>query len=306
MVSGAGLLNIYKCDYDDEVLSFIGIGRDQLSRLTGFDEIFLLSLEGAAALGLDPGIPVVPTGSDGGLNQVGAGATEEGVMTFSMGTSGALRLTVDHPVIADDHCLWCYVSPISWMSGAATQGCCNCVDWAKQKLFPKDMSYADIEKGFRGGPEDTPVFLPFLYGERCPGWDDTRQGGFAGVLPQHGAHDFYHAVLEGTLYNLYQCYCKLSGYNGIPHEVQLSGGILNSIYWTQMCADLFGLPMTLSETEHCSLIGGAMLGLKTLGIPSDFLIRSSKEKIVLPDLKMTPRYEEKYGRYLKTYKGLMQ
>ncbi len=306
MASGTGLLNIHTRDYDDEILSFVGIGRDQLPQLTGFDRPQPLSAQGAAALGLRAGIPVVPAGPDGGLNQLGAGAAENGVMTFSVGTSGAMRLTVDRPVLADDHSLWCYISPISWLSGAATSGCCNCVDWAKQRLFPETMSYADIEKGFHVGPEDTPVFLPFLYGERCPGWDDARQAAFAGVLPQHDAYNLYHAVLEGTLYNLYQCYQKLCECNGAPRKIQLSGGILRSAYWIQMCADLFGAEMTCADIEHGSMTGGAMLALAALGLPEDGILSRGGEKTVSPDPCMTARYREKYERYIQAYEGAMR
>lgn len=303
MVSGTGLLNTHTGDYDDEVLAFVGIGREQLPQLTGFNQPQPLSAEGAAALGMRAGIPVVPAGPDGGLNQLGAGASEAGVMTFSVGTSGAMRLTVNRPVIADDHSLWCYISPISWLSGAATSGCCNCVDWAKQRLFPEGMSYADIEKGFHSGPEYTPVFLPFLFGERCPGWNDARQAAFEGVLPQHDAYDLYHSVLEGTLYNLYQCFRKLCECNGVPRQIKLSGGILHSAYWTQMCADIFGAPMMCADIEHGSLIGGTMLALGVLGLPGESLLQRSDERIVSPDPAMTVRYREKFERYLKAYEG---
>jgi gluconokinase len=231
-----------------------------------------------------------------------AGAGAPGVMTFSVGTSGAIRLSVDRSVLADDHSLWCYLSPLSWLSGAATSGCCNCVDWAKQRLFPEGTGYADIERGFHGGPEDTPVFLPFLFGERCPGWNDARQGAFAGVLPRHDAYHLYHSVLEGTLYNLYQCYRKLCECNGTPRQIKLSGGILHSEYWTQMCADIFGAPMTCSDIEHSSMIGGAMLGLKVLGLPTDCLAQQDG-KVVRPDPKMTARYREKFESYFHAYKG---
>ena len=53
--------------------------------LVDYNQTFPLNEEAAAALGVKPGIPVVPTNSDGGLNQVGSGAMEEGVMTFSVG-----------------------------------------------------------------------------------------------------------------------------------------------------------------------------------------------------------------------------
>ncbi|NLT97811.1 MAG: hypothetical protein GXW96_06640, partial [Christensenellaceae bacterium] len=81
MASGTGLLNINTRDYDDEVLQFAGVGRESLPRLVGFGDMQPLSRAGAAALGLPAGIPVVPCGADGGLNQIGAGADWPGIMT---------------------------------------------------------------------------------------------------------------------------------------------------------------------------------------------------------------------------------
>lgn len=302
MVSGSGLLNIHMRDYDDETLCYIGLGRDSLPRLVRFDETLPLSAEGASALGLPAGIPVVPPGPDGGLNQLGANATAPGIMTFSVGTSGALRLPADRPAVADDHSLWCYLSPGPWLVGAATSGCCNCVDWAKQRFFSDAASYADIEQGFHGGPEGTPVFLPFLFGERCPGWDDARQASFTGVIARHDAFDLYHSVLEGTLYNLYQCYRKLCAVGGRPQHVRLSGGILNSAYWTQMAADIFGIPMECADIPHGSLVGGAMLGMRTLG-DNSALFQNDIEKTVRPNPQAAPAYAEKFARYIRAYEG---
>ena len=300
MASGTGLLNTNTQDYDDDILQYAGIERTSLPRLTGFGNTQPLSEEGAAALGLSAGIPVVPPGSDGGLNQLGAGAEEPGIMTFSAGTSGALRLTVDHPVLADDRSLWCYKLSVSWLAGAATSGCCNCVDWVKQRFFGDAILYADIEKGFRHGPEDTPVFLPFLYGERCPGWDDAREAAFSGVTARHDTYDLYHSVLEGTLYNLYQCYQKLCLAVGTPREIRLSGGILHSPYWMQMAADIFGAPLTCADMPHASLLGAAMLGMRALG-GKDILLSEQTGRTVYPRPEMTDRYMEKFMRYLAAY-----
>lgn len=126
---------------------------------------------------------------------------------------------------------WCYLSPKAWLSGAATNGCCNCVDWARKSLFPAGTGYGEIEAGVTD-KVTTPVFLPFLFGERCPGWDDDRMGGFANVLPRHNANDLYRAVQEGVLFNLYHCYRILAEVNEPPKEIKISGGILNSLEWS--------------------------------------------------------------------------
>ncbi|WP_343209301.1 gluconokinase [Anaerolentibacter hominis] len=301
MAAGSGLLNTHTKQFDPELLSELGILKDQLSELVTYRETRPLNEEGAGLLGLSPGIPVITAGSDGGLNQIGAGALKEGVMTFSVGTSAAIRLTTAKPILPDNPSTWCYMSPKAWLSGAATSGCCNCVDWVKKELFPAGTSYGEIEAGF-GDPETTPVFLPFLFGERCPGWRDDREGAFFDVKPFHRANDMYHAVLEGTLYNVYHCYRMLSGLNGTPRRIKLSGGIIHSKYWTQMCADIFGEPMEVADMEHSSLIGGAALALELLGViekAEDFDVETVET--IRPDPSKRERYDRKFARYLYWY-----
>ena len=116
----------------------LGISSSQLGKVITYEEVSPLTDEGAELLGITPGIPVVGACSDGGLNQVGAGATASGIMTFSVGTSGAIRLSTEEPVLPEDPGTWCYLSPAGYLSGAATSGCCNCVDWAKDRLFGKE------------------------------------------------------------------------------------------------------------------------------------------------------------------------
>ncbi|MPW25409.1 hypothetical protein GC105_06370 [Alkalibaculum sp. M08DMB] len=301
MASGTGLLNTHTKEFDIEILDEIGIKESQLSRLVTYKDTILLSKEGSYHLGIDEGTPVIPTGPDGGLNQVGAGALGDGVMTFSIGTSGAMRLTTDSPIIPEEPSTWCYMSPKKWLSGAATSGCCNCIDWFKEKMFSPDTSYEDIEKGF-GDIETTPVFLPFLFGERCPGWQDDRNAAFFDIKPFHTAHDMYHAIMEGTLFNLYQCYQVLTNINGIPKKIKLSGGILNSPYWTQMCVDIFETDMEIDNLEHSSLLGGVALGMEHLGIIKDVTeFTAESAKVIHHNPKMNQLYKKKYERYKYWY-----
>lgn len=301
LTSGSGLLNIHTRDYDDESLEAFGLHRDRLSRLVEYNETFPLNQEAARLLGVTEGIPVIPTNSDGGLNQVGVGALEKGVATFSVGTSGALRLTTEQPVLPQTPSTWCYLSPKAWLSGAATNGCCNCVDWARKSLFPAGTGYGEIEAGVTD-KVTTPVFLPFLFGERCPGWDDDRTGGFANVLPRHNANDLYRAVQEGVLFNLYHCYRILAEVNEPPREIKISGGILNSLEWSQMCADIFGRPLTIDNVVHGSLLGGAVLAMELLGVIGD--VREYKPQVsgaIQPNPEKAELYQEKFRRYLACY-----
>ena len=301
LASGTGLLNIHEKKVDRSILDEIGIEEGQLSELVPYSETIPLSDEGAALLGVKAGIPVIPCNSDGGLNQVGVGALEEGVMTFSVGTSGAMRLTTPQALIPDVPSTWCYLSPKSWLSGAATSGCCNCIDWFMNSLLETRGSYVELDGELDAGA-DTPVFLPFLFGERCPGWDDERRGGFSDITPQMGRRDLYRGVQEGVLYNLYQCYQHLVKLNGKPKKIKLSGGILHSQNWTQMCADIFQEEMEIDKEKQGSLIGGAVLAMELLGVIGDAKdYRPEACERIKPDFQNAQLYAKKYRRYLDVY-----
>jgi gluconokinase len=299
MASGSGLLNIHTKEFDPEILAEIGITKDQLCSIVTYKEKVLLSKEGAELLGLEAGIPVIPACPDGGLNQVGVGALNEGIMSFSVGTSAAIRLSTAGPIIPVKPSTWCYLSPVMWLSGAATSGACNCIDWMKDNFL--DMSYQELEQD---GEQvlDTPVFLPFLYGERCPGWQDKRRGAFLGLQPHHTKLELYRAVQEGILFNIYQSYRVLCELNGVPKKIILSGGILNSRHWTQMCADIFGAELEIPTVEQSSLMGAAVLAMERLGVIADARDYTCDigEKII-PNPEKKEIYTQKYEAYSYWY-----
>jgi len=300
-VSGAGLLNTHTRDYDDELLAELGITRDHLPELVPYNAALPLTAEGAALLGIEPGIPVLPALADGAMNHVGAGALAPGIMSFSMGTSAGMRLSAPEPILPATPSTWCYLTPTQWLSGAATAGCTNCVDWSKTQLFGPDVTYAQAEAGFRH--TDRPaVFLPFLFGERCPGWQDERMGGFYDLRPQHSAYDLHHSVLEGVLFNLYQCYELLADLNGTPHTIRLSGGVRHSDYWTQMCADIFRRPMELDPATQASLMGTVVVAMEHLGVIESLLdMKFPAGQVIHPNPGKAELYEERYARYLYWY-----
>jgi gluconokinase len=299
-ISGSGMLNIHKLEYDDELFAEIGITTGQMGRLADYRQTVPLSAEGAGLLGLKAGIPVLPSYPDGALNQVASGALVPGIMTCSIGTSAALRLSVPQPLIPETPSTWCYLSPVSWMIGAATNGACNCVDWAKNNLFPRS-SYMDVEKE----PVDfsqMPFFLPFLFGERCPGWMDSRQGGFFRLHAGHSVRNMYFSVLEGVLFNLYQCFESLCAISGMPRYIQLSGGILNSAVWKRMCADVFGREMYCAKISQASLLGGAVLGMAVAGYLDDVKSYTVEtQEVIVPNFEAHRLFEERYRTYRELY-----
>ena len=129
--------------------------RDRFGATATYRDARPLNARAAALLGVSPGIPVVPAHSDGALNQIANCAAVVGRMTFSVGTSGAIRLTTDRPVLPEGHQLWSYFGVTDWMSGAAVSGACNCIDWFREKFMGGRMSFAELDLG-----EELPGRMP--------------------------------------------------------------------------------------------------------------------------------------------------
>lgn len=308
IASGTGFFNINKLEWDEEILEFAGIKKEQLSPLVEPTYSAPLTKEAAEVMGLTAGLPVIIGGADGALNQIGAGAMGEGIMTLSVGTSGALRLASDQPVLPDEPSTWCYyLANGKRIAGAATDGAGNCVDWFVKRLN-KDSGYSFAEFDAMAGEIDrasAPIFLPFLYGERCPGWDDQRLGGFHSIRGSHLIGDMYYALLEGVLFNLYHCYTILTEVMDTPDEIRISGGITNSPIWLQMAADIFQREVVTSEIEHASIIGGVALALDAMGeIESLEDFSPPMGEHVEPNPDMAEFYKKRFEKYLHTYESM--
>jgi gluconokinase len=296
MASGSAFLNVYTKDYDPGSIKIAGIERNQLGELHESTETAPLNAESASVLGVRQGIPVIQPCADGALNQIGSMAGPHD-MTISVGTSAALRLDiVDFDINNKKQSTWLYLSPYSWMLGAATSGACNCVDWMIHGISENMYSYDKLENGYKAGTEP-PFFMPFIFGERCPGWNDEKRGGFFDISPHHTVFDMYHSVLEGVIFNIYQCYCEICEVAGKPSQILLSGGILKSRVWTQMAADIFERPLTCDPTDQSSLLGAAYLAEKI--ITGKHYISAACKNVIYPSENIS--YRDRYNQYLKYY-----
>jgi gluconokinase len=309
--SAGGFLNLHTLQWDQEALRLAGVDEAMLPKLVESEYTAPLSREAASILGIAQGTPVLITGADGCMNQIAAGAFGDHIMTLSVGTSAALRISTDRPVLAERPSTWCYVGVENmWIAGSAVAGAGNCVDWmgrrvlgVQEGLSLKEMDLGAEQTLARG---DAPIFLPFPAGERCPGWDDTRTASMMEMKISHNLYDLYYATLEGVLFNLKQCYEITYPIVGQPPKrINISGGIEKSPFWLGMAASIFGLPVYVDGLTHASLLGTAYMGLKAAGeIASVKDIRPEPVRSCEPDESKQAFFSKRFERYLQYYRML--
>lgn len=282
IASATGLFNIFNLDWDKQALEVAGITRNQLPELveptdqiTGLDPIY------SQVTGIGTEVPFIFGASDGVLSNLGVNAIDPGVLAVTIGTSGAVRVVVDHPVVDPNGRLFCYaLTKDKWVVGGPVNNGGIIFRWVRDQLFAPEKLTAEqmrvstydiltqIAEKIPAG-SDGLLFHPYLGGERAPIWDADARGSFFGLTRQHTRAHMVRAALEGIVYNLYMVMLMIEGVTGKPQRIQATGGFARSELWRQMLADVFEQDVTIPESFESSCLGAAVLGMQSLGLVDD-------------------------------------
>lgn len=277
MASATGLLNLVQLNWDPIVLEIAGIQPDRLSTLVPTTHI-LQSMSGkwAEVMGIPPDLPVVIGATDGVLSNLGLGAIQPGVVATTIGTSGAVRAVVAHPVTDPQARLFCYaLTEKHWVVGGAVNNGGIALRWVRDQLADAEVLTAkqlgiDPYDILMRMAETIPVgsegliFHPYLLGERSPLWDANARGSFFGLTLNHTKAHLVRAALEGILFNLRMVLQALQDFTQPSIRIQATGGFARAALWRQMMADIFHQEITIPEQHESSCLGAAILGLYAL------------------------------------------
>ena len=208
VASGTGLLDLGTLSWDQEALQLAGIGPERLPELVPTTTVLSgLSAEVADRLGLPAATPVVAGAGDGPLANLGLGAVHPGVAACSIGTSGALRVTVERPAVDPHGGVFCYaLTEHRWVVGGAINNGGIVLDWAGRALAPDlgdQPAEALLELAGRVPPGSGGlVMLPYLLGERAPHWSGLPLGAYVGLTREHRREHLVRAAIEGVCLQL--------------------------------------------------------------------------------------------------------
>ena len=191
VASGTGLLELDTLDWCADALEIAGIGRDQLAELVAPDERV--------------GEGVIAGAGDGPLANLGVGAVRHGVAACSIGTSGALRLMVEQPVVDRARRVFCYaLTRDRWAVGGAINNGGVVLQWAHEALAP-ELSLGDLLDLARTAPAgcDGLLMAPYLLAERAPQWTSGATASYVGLRRDHGRAHLVRAALEGVCQQLH-------------------------------------------------------------------------------------------------------
>lgn len=274
--SATALLDLRTRTWSSAMTGLAGITPDVLPPVLPTTAVLPLSVEAARASGLPAGTPVVVGAGDGPLGNVGTGALSPGVVGLSLGTSGAVRMVVDEPVLDPAGRLFCYaLTEDRWVVGGASSTGGVVVRWAGAVLgAASGASGPELDAELLALAEDVPpgsdglVMLPYLLPERAPLWDPELAGAYLGLRMHHTRGHLVRAAVEGVALQLGLMVDALDRLRPVS-SVRATGGTFRSVLWRQVVAAAVGRPLVVTGGADGSALGAAALGLLAVGAAPD-------------------------------------
>lgn len=282
LASAQGYYDIHRHSWDRELLEDVaGITAKRLSEIVGCTHILRRLLgDWPDRLGLLRDTPFVVGSGDGITANLGCGVLNRSAFSSTVGTSGAIRTTVDEPLTDVNGGTWCYAFlKNKWVAGGAINNGAVALTWLRREFgfqFEKDMlgdeKLMDTMNRLAASiapASDGLIFLPYMLGERCPDWNASARGLVYGLDFTHTRAHFVRAIMEGVMFRLFTVDRALSALCGSGGLLRASGGYTNSAVWLQMQADIFGRRVEVSEVTEASALGAAFLAMYAVGAISN-------------------------------------
>ncbi len=276
VASWSGLLNRKSLTWDADWLAYLQMEPACFSPLGDVSHPSQgLHPEWAARWPALQDVPWFPAIGDGAAANIGSGCDQPEQIALTIGTTGAMRVVLENEIAIVPDGLWVYRvdSKRALLGGATTEGG-NLYQWLRDSLQLPPITELEPVLAQYGPATHGLVVLPFVAGERAPGWQGDARASLIGFTLNTTPTDIVRAGLESIAYRFALIYERIAPH--LPtseHQIIASGGgLLSSPTWLQIMADVLGRPiLTLREGEATSR-GVALLALEALDLieqPSD-------------------------------------
>ena len=275
MASGTGCFNVHDCRWDETLLSALALDPAQFPTVVDLERTSTLRRSFADRWPALAGVPWLRALGDGACANIGSGAISNNRIALTLGTSGAMRIITPAPPgaawrVPDE--LWAYrLDREHAVLGGALSNGGNFRRWLSELTgtFGDTAATRAVAKLPPDGHGLT--LLPFVAGERSPGWHPDATGAVTGLTLATSAIDLVRAGLEAVAYRFAQIYDALLPITTPDHQIVANGGaIVSSPEWTQIIASVLNRDiLTLPAGDEATARGAALMALRTAGVLPD-------------------------------------
>jgi len=231
--------------------------------------------------------------------QVVAGADETGDVLVICGGTLITWIVVDDWVEVPN--LWTvpHTSPGKVLVGGPSNAGGLFVDRVARWLGPAAADAAAAALPDAGLPNDLPIWLPYLRGERSPLHRRDLQAELHGLSLHHEASDLRAAAFEASAFVLRHHLDLASGVSS-PQRIVATGGGVRAAAWMQSLADVTGLPVDVVAVPEGAALGSAFMARCVARLETSMADASRWAKVghtVEPNEHRRDGIEARYARF---------
>jgi xylulokinase len=306
--SGTLWFNPKTRQWDDVLLAATGLDRTAMPAICDGGAISgVLRASVAQSWGLAPSTVVAGGAGDNAASAVGVGAIDAGQGFVSLGTSGVAFIVDDTPRACPERAIhaFSHTLPNRWHQMTVTLSAASCLGWWKN-ISGRESETALLEELSDGWApaNSTPVFLPYLSGERTPHNDVNIRALFYGLDSAHVTRDLTYAVLEGVAFAMADGVDAMRAAGTSVGRLALVGGGARSAYWAQLMADVLDTELFIPDAGiHAGALGAARLAALAAGKSTDhvFAASAASQTTFMPDANRRAFLEPRFARFRAIY-----
>jgi xylulokinase len=307
--AGTAWLDVGRRDWSDSMLQATGLRRAQMPGLVeGTAPAGTLTAAAADELHL-PRVVVAGGGGDNAASAAGLGVVSPGEAFLSLGTSGVLFVVTDQFRPNPDRAAhaFCHCIPNRWHQMSVMLSAASVLDWVSQLTGEKDLPRLVESARARGLSRQSPVFLPYLSGERTPHNDPHARGVFFGIRADTDAADLTVAALEGVALAFADGLDVLLEKGGSIGDITVTGGGARLPYWGELLAAALTRPLAYrTGSEVGAALGAARLARLALGGDrvEDVCTAPPIGRVVQPDAALADLLATRRRTFVRLYQDL--
>ena len=254
--------------------------------------------------GLAPGTPVVAGGSDFLMSLLGTNTVQPGRTCDRAGTSEGINHCsaerIDFPGVRTLP----HVIPGLYNAAGILSSTGLLFEWFREISGQGSRDYGAMMLDIMNVPEDAdvPWFFPSVH--RGAAWEFQR-GMFIGLGAEHNSAAMGLAVVLSIGFAVREAVEILREAGADVTGLSACGGQAKNGLWTQMKADIVGIPIDVPEVADAELTGNLCAGLLALGEVRNLVEAAGRVVHTLhrfePEKKKSERYGEQYHRYRDRY-----
>jgi xylulokinase len=307
--SGTSWLDVGKRCWSKELLAATGLTVEQMPKVyEGTQVTGELRKDWAAEWGIKHPVSIVAGGGDNAAGAISIGVINAERAMLSLGTSGVYFVVTDkyQPAPQGNFHTFCHCIPHKWHEMGVILSAASCLNWWSH-IVGKNEAELIAEAEQSGNESHTPIFLPYLSGERTPHNNPFAQGVFFGITHNTGRVELTRAVLEGVAFAMNDCQ-KLFKETGTEVEkISVIGGGARSKYWGQILANILNKPLYYHDESLLGpAFGAARLAIIAFNkLPVEQVAKEPDvSSIIRPKPDMHQMYLEKFAKFSELYQKL--